>query len=131
MFTIGQRSDESSIEDQEIGTPAHQFYLDVLVYDGKRLRVPLPQTELVIGRSANRCDLVIDDLRVSRVHLRVSREPDIGITLTDLYSANGTAFENRMLTPGLPITWLINQTAVIGDTRLTLRYGNIESKRLA
>jgi pSer/pThr/pTyr-binding forkhead associated (FHA) protein len=73
--------------------------------------------------------LIIDDNRISRVHLRVSRGPDKGTTLTDLYSANGTMFDGRRLEPGVPITWLINQTATIGDSRLTLRYGSMEMKR--
>ncbi|MEZ4668047.1 MAG: hypothetical protein R3E39_09035 [Anaerolineae bacterium] len=60
----------------------------------------------------------------------MSRTVDKGITITDLYSANGTLFDGHQLEPGVPITWLINQTAVIGDVRLTLRYGNIDTKRL-
>lgn len=90
----------------------------------------LNKAELVIGRSSNRCELVIDDNRISRVHLKVTRDPDKGITLTDLYSANGTLFDGRRLEAGMPINWLINQTAIIGESRLTLRYGNMDTKRL-
>ncbi len=130
MFTMDQNPENNSAEERGKSAYAHHFYLDIVSQDGKRLRVPLPQAELVIGRSPNRCDLVIDDSRISRVHLRVSREPDKGITLTDLYSANGTLFDGRKLESGVPITWLINQTAHIGDSRLTLRYGSMEPKRL-
>ena len=126
---MGQSSDDNPTDERGKSAHAHHFYLDIVAQDGKRQRLPLAQTELVIGRSPNRCNLVIDDNRISRVHLRVSREPDKGITLTDLYSANGTLFDGRKLEPGVPITWLINQTANIGDSRLTLRYGNMESKR--
>ncbi len=126
---MGQSSDDNNADERGKSAHAHHFYLDIVAQDGKRQRLPLPQTELVIGRSPNRCDLVIDDNRISRVHLRVSRDPDKGITITDLYSANGTLFDGRKLEPGVPITWLINQTANIGDSRLTLRYGNMETKR--
>ncbi len=130
MFTMDQNPDQNPAEERGKSAPDHHFYLDIITQAGQRKRIPLPQTELVIGRSPNRCDLVIDDSRISRVHLRVSRGPDKGITVTDLYSANGTQFDGRQLEPGVPITWLINQTAVIGDCRVTLRYGNMETKRL-
>jgi len=127
---MSQNPDDNTAEERGKSAHAHHFYLDIVSQDGKRQRLSLPQTELVIGRSSNRCDLVIDDNRISRVHLRVSREPDKGITLTDLYSANGTLFDGRKLEPGVPITWLINQTAHIGDSHLTLRYGTMETKWL-
>ena len=130
MYTLGQSSDDNPADERGKSAHAHHFYLDIVAQDGKRQRIPLPQAELVIGRSPNRCDFVVDDNRISRVHLRVSRGPDKGITLTDLYSANGTQFDGRNLEPGVPITWLINQTARIGDSRLTLRYGTMETRRL-
>jgi len=130
VFTMSQNPDQNSAEERGNSAHAHHFYLDIIAQDGKRKHIPLPQTELVIGRSPNRCDLVIDDNRISRVHLRVARDPDKGTTLTDLYSANGTLFDGRRLEPGVPITWLINQTAIIGDCRLTLRYGTMDTKRL-
>ncbi len=130
MFTTSQSADNQETNEALSGSYTHHFYLDIISFEGKRQRIPLPQTELVVGRSANRCDLVIEDTRISRIHLRISREPDKGITLTDLHSANGTDFDGHKLTPGEPITWLINQTATIGDSRLTLRYGTMETKRL-
>jgi len=130
VLTMGQNSDENPADERGNSAHAHHFYLDIIAQDGKRKLIPLHQTELVIGRSPNRCDLIIDDNRISRVHLRVSRDPDKGTTLTDLYSANGTLFDGRRLEPGVPITWLINQTATIGDSRLTLRYGLMDTKRL-
>ena len=128
MFTMDQSPDQNPADERGKSAPDHHFYLDIITQDSQRKRIPLPQTELVIGRSPNRCDLVVDDNRISRVHLRVSRAPDTGITLTDLYSANGTLFDGRRLESGIPITWLINQTAIIGDCRLTLRYGTMDTK---
>ena len=130
MFTMDQNPDQNPADERGKSAPDHHFYLDIITHDSQRKRIPLPQTELVVGRSPNRCDLVIEDNRISRVHLRISRAPDKGTTVTDLYSANGTLFDGRRLEPGVPITWLINQTAIIGECRLTLRYGSMETKRL-
>jgi pSer/pThr/pTyr-binding forkhead associated (FHA) protein len=103
-------------------TQSRSFYLEILTRQDQLRRVPL-HTELLIGRSPKRCQVVLPDNRVSRVHLRVQRDPDRGVTVTDLYTANGTTFDGRPLEPGVPITWLINQTALVGETRITLRYG--------
>lgn len=125
-----QPMDENQASEQ--GQPTHNrhFFLDIVSGDGNWQRLPLQQGDLIIGRSLNRCDLVIEGPRISRVHLRVSRTVDKGITLTDLYSANGTLFDGQHLEAGVPIIWLINQTATIGEVRLTLRYGNMDTKRL-
>jgi hypothetical protein len=47
------------------------------------------------------------------------------VTVTDLYSANGTQLEDGMLVPGLPAVWLADQTVMLGLTRLTLRYDQL------
>lgn len=116
--------DDGLLDADERGTSAQSrtFYLEILTQQDQLRRVPLI-TELLIGRSPKRCQVVLPDNRVSRVHLRVQRDPDRGVTVTDLYTANGTTFDGRPLEPGVPITWLINQTALVGETRITLRYG--------
>jgi hypothetical protein len=123
---------EDGKQSAEQGKSAHNrhFFLDIVAADGNWQRLPLQQGDLIIGRSLNRCDLVIEGPRISRVHVRVSRTVDKGITLTDLYSANGTLFDGQHLEAGVPVIWLINQTATIGEVRLTLRYGNMDTKRL-
>ncbi|MBL8155199.1 MAG: FHA domain-containing protein [Anaerolineae bacterium] len=118
------RPDDGPLDADERGSLAQSrtFYLEIVTQQDQLRRVPL-HTELLIGRSPKRCQVVLPDNRVSRVHLRVQRDPDRGVTVTDLYTANGTTFDGRPLEPGVPITWLINQTALIGETRITLRYG--------
>lgn len=131
MLTGDQNPDSFEAEERGSSAPARHFYIDIVTHNGLRQRLPLPAMDLVIGRSPGRCQLVLDDNHVSRVHLRVSRSPEKGITLTDLYSANGTLFDGHRLQAGVAIVWLINQVVIIGDTRLTLRYGSMDTKRLS
>ena len=126
----GQAMDENQAEARGKSAHNHHFFLDIMTPDGNWQRLALHEGDVIIGRSSNRCHVVVEGSRISRVHLRVSRTVDKGITITDLHSANGTQFDGRQLEPGIPITWLINQTASIGEVRLTLRYGSMETKRL-
>lgn len=104
------------------------FYIEIILQDRKIERFLLPTEQLLVGRSQNRCQLVITDPRISRIHLRIIRSPDLGVTITDMHSANGSYLDGHPLPPGLAITWLIDQTAAIGSTQLTLRYGKPPSE---
>jgi hypothetical protein len=99
------------------------FYIEITPQDRKIKRFLLPPEQLLVGRSQNRCQLLLADPRVSRIHLRIIRSPDLGVTITDMHSANGSFLDGHPLPPGMAITWLIDQTASIGSTQLTLRYG--------
>jgi pSer/pThr/pTyr-binding forkhead associated (FHA) protein len=99
------------------------FYVEIVPPDGKLRRFILPVEQLLVGRSQNRCQLLIPDPRVSRIHLRIIRSPDLGVTITDMHSANGSSLDGHLLPPGMAITWLIDQMVSIGSTQLTLRYG--------
>jgi pSer/pThr/pTyr-binding forkhead associated (FHA) protein len=109
----------------ERGKPT-AFYLEIIPHGESILRIPLRMETLLVGRSTNRCQIVLDDSRVSRVHLRIARDLDRGVTVADLHSANGTIFEGHRLRPGEVITWLLDQEVIIGRTRLILRYGQAE-----
>lgn len=102
------------------------YFIEVLPSDSKSWRFVLPSDGVLVGRSPNRCGLMLADGRVSRIHLRVTRSPERGITIADMYSANGSKLDGRALPPGLGIAWLINQTVKAGDSALTLRYGDPE-----
>jgi pSer/pThr/pTyr-binding forkhead associated (FHA) protein len=101
------------------------FYVEVVPQDRKIWRFPLPADQLLVGRSPNRCKLVLDDPRVSRIHLRVVRSPDQGVTVTDMYSANGSALDGHPLLPGISMHWLIEQSITLGNATLILRYGKM------
>jgi pSer/pThr/pTyr-binding forkhead associated (FHA) protein len=101
------------------------FYIEVMPDNRNIRRFLLPAEQLLVGRSQNRCKLMIPDPRVSRIHLRIVRSPDLGVTITDMHSANGSFLDGHPLPPGMAITWLIDQTVAIGRTQLTLRYGKL------
>lgn len=62
----------------------------LLILEGPRTgrRIFLEQSELLIGRS-ERCDIIVDDRQVSRLHARIRQDADKYI-LQDLGSKNGT-----------------------------------------
>lgn len=67
----------------------------------------LEKDEITIGRGAD-CDLLINDLRVSRVHARITRSNG-NVLLNDLNSTGGTDVNHRpivqkLLAPGDVIT---------------------------
>lgn len=65
--------------------------------DNKPLPKPVILKEsCIIGRTDN-CDLVLNDVNVSRQHARIS-VTDEGLLLTDLKSANGTRFNQNLIT---------------------------------
>jgi hypothetical protein len=99
------------------------FYIEVLPPDGKVWYFSLPAEPVMVGRSSNRCKLIVNDPRISRIHLRIFRSPDVGVTITDMYSAHGSKLDGHPLPSGMAISWLLEQTATIGGTTLILRYG--------
>ena len=103
------------------------FYLEIVGQDSTVRRAALPEGRLIVGRSPARCQVVIEDGRVSRVHLQVAHNPDHGVIVQDLHSANGTLLEGRPIPPGTPIHWLLDQVVTIGSTRLALRYSQPEA----
>lgn len=82
--------------------------------------IKLNRLRLVVGRSPRHSDIVLNDARVSRVHLRLDASSGTTLLLTDLYSANGTLLEHNTLVPNTPTPWQIGQVVTIGDTRLFL-----------
>jgi pSer/pThr/pTyr-binding forkhead associated (FHA) protein len=77
-----------------------------LVLNGSEV-FPLEKGETTIGRAAD-CDLVLNDLRVSRTHARISLSSG-NFLITDLNSSGGTDVNRRpvvqkLLVPGDIIT---------------------------
>ncbi|MEX3566885.1 FHA domain-containing protein, partial [Micrococcus endophyticus] len=74
------------------GRPAAQPTGPALELDGRLL--PLDGDDLILGRSAERADLVIPDSSVSREHLRLLTVGST-VTLLDLGSRNGVQVNGR------------------------------------
>src|SRR5262245_41102197 len=102
------------------------FYVEIIPHQGTVRRMALSGDSLIVGRSPRHAGLLLDDPRVSRLHVRIQRDPDTGITVTDLFSANGSTLDGRPLPSGIPFHWLIDQVVLIGETRLILKYGDVE-----
>ena len=101
------------------------FYIEIIMQNCPLRRTVLPTGTTLIGRSLRSCGVVLDDGRVSRVHLQIRHQPETGVTVMDMHSANGSMLEGRALLPGLPIHWLPDQVVSVGRTHLVLRYGSL------
>lgn len=75
--------------------------------------------ELVIGRDPNRCDLLLTDGSVSRVHAKLTTAGD-HLEVEDLDSANGTAVDGTYLDAGRRIEIPAGVEVIFGETRLRL-----------
>ncbi len=85
---------------------------------GQAFRLDLPDTgEAVIGRAADRADLVVPDGSVSGRHCLLSRSAD-GWTVKDLDSTNGTRVNGEVVTEA---TLVSGDTLMIGDRRFVLQ----------
>lgn len=88
-----------------------------LILNGNQV-FPLDKDDTVIGRGAD-CDLMLNDLRVSRSHARIS-VTNANFLLTDLNSSGGTDVNHRpivqkLLVPGDIIT-LASQIEIVFRT---------------
>jgi pSer/pThr/pTyr-binding forkhead associated (FHA) protein len=100
------------------------FYLEIITPGCPPRQQTLSAGMTIVGRSARSCGVVIGDRRVSRVHLQIRSE--IGVTVTDLYSANGSTLAGHPLPSGVMMYWLLDQVVSIGHSYLVLRYGRLE-----
>jgi hypothetical protein len=100
-----------------------QLYLEVVTGGGEArcVEVPVQDGRVIIGRG-ERARISVDDPKVSRIHLLVTKN-DTGLILTDLRSANGTMLDKKPVKPNEPTHWGIGQQVTIGNTWLILRRG--------
>lgn len=103
------------------------FFIEIITQDGEAKRVALQQGQLIVGRSQKSSNIVLDDPRISRVHLQITRDFDHGVMVTDLRSANGTTLDGNTLAPNEPTPWALGQVIGLGQTQLILKYGSIEN----
>lgn len=120
-YLSGRPRNESSSSGQSNGpTPeGNGWKLDVRTSAGKTFRIPISEgmftkngSRLVLGRSGELCDLVVEDETVSRQHADI-RKNGKGFEVADRNSSNGTAvngvfirkpFERMPLKPGDTLT---------------------------
>ena len=75
---------------------------------------------MVIGRSADQCELVVAHATVSRRHARLSLAGE-ALQVEDLGSTNGTAVNGAVLGAGAPVALHAGTKLRIGDVELLVR----------
>lgn len=75
---------------------------------------------MVIGRSADQCELVVPHATVSRRHARLSLAGE-ALQVEDLGSTNGTAINGVALVAGAPVALHAGSKLRIGDVDLVIR----------
>ncbi|WP_256868197.1 FHA domain-containing protein, partial [Micrococcus luteus] len=96
-----------------IGRPVTEPAGPALELDGRML--PLDGDDLILGRSAERADLVIPDSSVSREHLRLLTVGST-VTLLDLGSRNGVLVNGRRVDGS--VTLRDGDVVTVGQTEL-------------
>ena len=102
--------------------------LDVRTSAGKTFQIPISEamfanngSRLVLGRSRELCDLVVEDETVSRQHADIRRNGR-GFEVADRNSSNGTAVNgvfNRK--PFEPVPFKPGDTLTVGEVKLDFR----------
>ncbi|HVO42667.1 MAG TPA: FHA domain-containing serine/threonine-protein kinase, partial [Aggregatilineales bacterium] len=92
--------------------------------DGASWSLPVEKPSITIGRDPS-CDLLLDDLRVSRFHARVDRLSDGQIVMADLGTTNGIYMGDTKLDRNAITSWVGSQSAKIGPFWLTLRMAKV------
>jgi class 3 adenylate cyclase len=75
---------------------------------------------IIVGRVPEQCHLTIDDISVSRRHLRLRQVSPETLSVEDLGSTNGTFVAGRRLTPGQPATIAAGAHVIFGDVTLSI-----------
>ena len=96
-----------------MGRPVAEPAGPALELDGRML--PLDGDDLILGRSAERADLVIPDSSVSREHLRLLTVGST-VTLLDLGSRNGVLVNGRRVDGS--VTLRDGDVVTVGQTEL-------------
>lgn len=118
-------AEETPYEDEDMGRtvymeekPGQRETMHRLLTEEGKLLVTLEQPVYTVGKKRGEADLVLNDMSVSRLHARISKEND-GFYLEDMNSTNGTfknglqlqPYEKRKLEEGDEIT--LGKTTVI------------------
>jgi S1-C subfamily serine protease len=77
----------------------------ILRGEDRVLRLPRDQLDrgLIVGRSAQSCDVIVKDPSVSRKQAKITRLPDGSHVIEDMGSSNGTLLDGRQLVPGVAV----------------------------
>jgi hypothetical protein len=123
----GRPRQESSSSRQSNGSApeGNGWKLDVRTSAGKTFRIPISEgmftnngSRLVLGRSGELCDLVVEDETVSRQHVDI-RKNGKGFEVADRNSSNGTAVNGVFIRKPFELTPLKpGDTLTVGNVKL-------------
>src|SRR5947209_6790861 len=85
------------IRDLAAGVRTEQAYLIVITGRSAGRMFRLRDEDVVIGRSADDAEIVLEDDGISRRHCRITRQPDGTVQAADLGSTNGTYFNGARI----------------------------------
>lgn len=75
---------------------------------------------IIVGRVPEQCHLTIDDISVSRRHLRLRQAAADSLSIEDLGSTNGTFISGQRLRPGQPVTIKAGASLVFGEVAVSI-----------
>lgn len=75
---------------------------------------------VIVGRVPEQCHLTIDDISVSRRHLRLRQLSPEMLSVEDLGSTNGTFIAGRRLTPGQPTPIAAGASVIFGEVTVSI-----------
>lgn len=75
---------------------------------------------IIVGRVPEHCHLTIDDISVSRRHLRLRQVSPEALSVEDLGSTNGTFVAGRRLTPGQPTPITTGTSVTFGEVTVSI-----------
>jgi predicted MFS family arabinose efflux permease/pSer/pThr/pTyr-binding forkhead associated (FHA) protein len=107
------------------------LYIEIISYQQPVQYYTIGHDSVIVGRSADRCDLTLNDPHVSRIHLQINRAPDGELMLTDLDTSNGSSLAGTALAAQISKPWRVGQQVTLGDTHLILRRGELPQHGLA
>jgi pSer/pThr/pTyr-binding forkhead associated (FHA) protein len=77
-------------------------------------------SSFILGRGESSA-IQIDDVNVSREHLKIFMDDAIGICIQDLGSANGTFLKNKKIESKVSVPLASNELIVLGKSKVSLR----------
>lgn len=81
--------------------------------DGEVFTIDVPTDTFTIGRSDG-ADIVLEDRKISKIHVRISRDADGNYVIQDLGSTNGTHLAGTKLLSQVEQAWQQGQTVRMG-----------------
>jgi len=81
----------------------------------------LKSGSLLVGKDKRKCNIYLDDSKVSNIHAIIDMS-NIGVTIKDLNTINGTLVNGKRIDPNVEIHIYANDTLQFGDSEFVVVY---------